>query len=314
MNKPKAKSQTPESVPRLFDLVKPKEAKFAPAFYQVLKETLVAKDLDQANRIAYGPQRYRVVTLDGKIIDQSGTMTGGGTRIARGGMGSSFGGEQAISAQEAVALRKRMEEISLQVQNLQKEKPSIEQCIAELEIGIPAERLASQKAEMEVASSRSQIKSLHERLEGYRTSKRDETADLHKIKHLTKDIATYSDELKNLQTSSSGIESDIKLLQDKLMEVGGLKMRTQSAKVQMVLERLNGLTDAIASIKVKAAGAAKAAAKSRKIVTTESKELEELSSTLEEVSDKIKNNAKITERLRDEYEHFNGVNEIHNFY
>ena len=39
-------------MPRLFDLVKPKEDKFLTAFYFALRDTLVAKDLDQATRIA----------------------------------------------------------------------------------------------------------------------------------------------------------------------------------------------------------------------------------------------------------------------
>ena len=42
---------SPENVPRLFDLVKAKEDKFRTAFYFALRDTLVAKDLDQATRI-----------------------------------------------------------------------------------------------------------------------------------------------------------------------------------------------------------------------------------------------------------------------
>lgn len=72
--------ETPEGVPRLFDLIKPKEARFAPAFFKATGNTLVAKDLQQANRIAYGKRRWRVVTLGGDLIDVSGAMSGGGTR------------------------------------------------------------------------------------------------------------------------------------------------------------------------------------------------------------------------------------------
>lgn len=63
---------SPETVPRLFDLVKTKEEKILPAFYFALRDTLVANDLDQATRIAYGKTRYRVVTLQGQLLDQSG--------------------------------------------------------------------------------------------------------------------------------------------------------------------------------------------------------------------------------------------------
>ena len=79
---------TPENVPRLFDLLKPKEDRFAPAFYHALGDTLVAKNLEQANKVAYGATRYRVVTLQGQLIDKSGTMSGGGNKILKGGMSS----------------------------------------------------------------------------------------------------------------------------------------------------------------------------------------------------------------------------------
>ena len=80
--------QTPENVPRLFDLVKPKEPRFAHAFYKALRDTLVAQDLAQANRIAFGGRRWRVVTLAGELIDSSGTMSGGGAKPRGGGMSS----------------------------------------------------------------------------------------------------------------------------------------------------------------------------------------------------------------------------------
>lgn len=41
----------PENLPRLFDLVKIKEQKFAAAFYHYLRDTAVAKDLNQATRV-----------------------------------------------------------------------------------------------------------------------------------------------------------------------------------------------------------------------------------------------------------------------
>jgi len=81
---------TPEDAPRLFDLVRVKDQSVVPAFYYALRDTLVAEDIEQASRIAYGKTRYRVVTLEGSLIDISGTMTGGG-RVARsGGMRASI--------------------------------------------------------------------------------------------------------------------------------------------------------------------------------------------------------------------------------
>ena len=50
---------------RLYDLIKISDARLRPAVYYAMGNTLVAKDLDQASRIAYGNDRRfrRVVTL-----------------------------------------------------------------------------------------------------------------------------------------------------------------------------------------------------------------------------------------------------------
>lgn len=60
-------------MPRLFDLVRLKDPKFATAFYFALRDTLVADDLDQATRIGMqGRTRHRVVTLTGQLVEPSG--------------------------------------------------------------------------------------------------------------------------------------------------------------------------------------------------------------------------------------------------
>ena len=47
------------------------------AFYFAIKNTLVCKDLDTATGIAYAGKRLRVVTLNGAMIEATGTMSGG---------------------------------------------------------------------------------------------------------------------------------------------------------------------------------------------------------------------------------------------
>ena len=80
---------TPENVPRLYDLIQFDHDQYKACFYYALRDTLVAKDLEQAIRIAYYDngqikKRYRVVTLKGELIDVSGTMSGGGNKVKKG--------------------------------------------------------------------------------------------------------------------------------------------------------------------------------------------------------------------------------------
>lgn len=101
---------TPENAPRLFDLIKPKEPRFAAAFYSGVQNTLVGNDMDQANRIAYGKSRYRVVTLDGQLIDISGTMSGGGSRPQKGGMSSKYENDNEITEEVILNFEKNRSE------------------------------------------------------------------------------------------------------------------------------------------------------------------------------------------------------------
>uniref|UniRef100_A0A3B3SBT6 Structural maintenance of chromosomes protein n=1 Tax=Paramormyrops kingsleyae TaxID=1676925 RepID=A0A3B3SBT6_9TELE len=110
---------TPENVPRLFDMVKVKDEAVRPAFYFALRDTLVADNLEQATRLAFQKdKRWRVVTLQGQIIEQAGTMTGGGGRVMRGRMGTSVGvevtQEESLSEQEA-HLKSQMKELEANV-------------------------------------------------------------------------------------------------------------------------------------------------------------------------------------------------------
>lgn len=72
---------------RLFDLIDITDPLYRNTFYYALRDTLVVDNIDDAQKVAFGSQtRYRVVTLRGEIIEQSGTMSGGGSFQVHGKM------------------------------------------------------------------------------------------------------------------------------------------------------------------------------------------------------------------------------------
>lgn len=79
--------ETPEGAPRLFDLISPSHFSITPAIFLAVGNTLVAPDLETATRWAYDyGKRWRVVSMDGKLIETSGTMSGGGKSMQKGRM------------------------------------------------------------------------------------------------------------------------------------------------------------------------------------------------------------------------------------
>ena len=100
----------PKRSQRLFDLLKFKNELFKPIFYNFLRDTLVAETLQEATYTAFNTgSRKRVVTLDGKLIEGTGIISGGG-RSRKGGMASSFKNE--ITQEELIKLK--AEKLNLQ--------------------------------------------------------------------------------------------------------------------------------------------------------------------------------------------------------
>ena len=153
----------PEGVPRLFDLVKPNHPKFSPAFYKAMTNTLVANDMDQANRIAFSTsKRWRVVTLDGGLIETSGAMSGGGNSVSRGAMSS-----KQAAASVSPATMKAYERDSEQAhQELQKASTDLRDFEAELDrlrTKGPAIDLEFQKIGMDIENMKTRISQAEKR-------------------------------------------------------------------------------------------------------------------------------------------------------
>jgi structural maintenance of chromosome 4 len=144
------KTATPENVPRLFNLMKLKEPRFAAAFYKGVRDTLVLDDLDQANRIAFGGQkRWRVVTLAGQLIDASGTMSGGGNQVSRGGMSSKLA-KDPVTPSALKALEKESEDATKELDEALQNLPHAETEVDNLRKSGFATDLALQKLSLDI--------------------------------------------------------------------------------------------------------------------------------------------------------------------
>ena len=95
-DKVQEKFKAPENAPRLIDLISVDQPHLKTAFYQYLRDTLVAENLEQAKRIAFGAQRFRVVTLSGEVIETSGAMAGGGSQKMSGKMGQQIATKKGL--------------------------------------------------------------------------------------------------------------------------------------------------------------------------------------------------------------------------
>lgn len=157
------KIATPENVPRLMDLIKPREPRFAPAFFKAVGNTLVANDLEQANRIAYGQRRWRVVTLTGQLIDTSGTMSGGGTHVSRGAMSSKLAAE-AVQPEVLRRYEQESEEASGQLDAALTQLREFEASMESLSRKVPDIDMSLQKIGLDIQTGAKRIAEAEKRV------------------------------------------------------------------------------------------------------------------------------------------------------
>ena len=231
-----ARITTPEGVPRLFDLVAPKDARFAPAFYHQLGDTLVAKDLAQANRIAYGARRWRVVTEDGQLIDRSGTMSGGGSRVIRGLMGATLMDD--VSAEQLARLEKELEAAETLLRGQEASVAQLEALVQEHEARAPLLEQQLALREMDVETTTQRIADAEHRLHETQATSVPDAADARRVTELDAALHAHDAELASLRAKRGDVEAAIHALQEQILEAGGLELRTQQGKVAGLKDRI----------------------------------------------------------------------------
>ncbi|CAG8592645.1 10545_t:CDS:10, partial [Ambispora leptoticha] len=279
------KIDTPENVPRLFDLIKPKEPRFAQAFFNVLRNTLVARNLEHANRIAFGRQRWRVVTLDGKLIDVSGTMTGGGTKVMKGGMSSKFVSDITTTmVAELIRAQNRCEE---KWRELQIERQELENELERKKAEIPKVDLDLSKLKMDIDSNKKRMSDAQKRVIELRQRNKLNPEDSRKMQQLQSAISKLTQELENLKTHPALIEQEIKDLQQKILDVGGGKLRSQKAKVDEIKEQIDSHNDRITTLQVSKTKAEKDIIKLQNSIEKSENEAEELSLEIKQLEEEM---------------------------
>ena len=287
---------TPEGVPRLFDLVKPQDEVFRPAFFSVLQNTLVAKDLEQANRIAYGARRWRVVTLDGQLIDVSGTMSGGGTRVARGGMSSKLVAD--TSKEQVAKLEVDRDELETQFQYFQQRQQELQNTLKTLFMQIPELETAMQKGSLEMDSLSRNLADAQRRVSELTAEQQPSISDDGRTSILEKQIAQYEKAVNKFRTETAGVEAEIKELQEKIMEVGGVKLRGQKAKVDGLKEQIETLTEEMSNAEVERSKAEKQKVKHQKSFEDAEREIASAVKELERLESEVKSQVRDVSGLK----------------
>ncbi|CAG9859333.1 unnamed protein product [Phyllotreta striolata] len=279
------KITTPEGVPRLFDLVKVQDEKVKTAFYYALRDTLVAGDIDQGSRIAYGAQRYRVVTLKGELIELSGTMSGGGKTVSRGRMGQSVkvanvdpveinNLEQELVKTEGMVreTRQRQADLSNQIKALQ---PELEQ------MKLDYDSYTSEIKDLKLRKPRLEKQLVHQRQKTNSTK-----ADPVQVEKLTKTIAEKKEVYDEMAEKVDAFQQQIDAITNEMNEKNAKKVGPIDKKIKAATVTINKCTQEITRL--------------RNSVTTSKRDLKNCEQQIANMEQKVSEMEESLKQMRDE--------------
>ncbi|KAM9442360.1 structural maintenance of chromosomes protein 4 isoform 1-T2 [Salvelinus alpinus] len=246
---------TPENIPRLFDMVRVQDESMKPAFYFALRDTLVAKDLEQATRLAFQKdKRWRVVTIQGQIIEMAGTMTGGGGRVMRGRMGSSIGTE--VTQQELDRMESKLNEKVVQLQGCQERKLQLEEKVQRLRQQLRDMKNTLEKYTNSMQSLAEQEAHLKPQIKELEANVLAAAPDKNQQKRLEKSLKDFQKDFETASSKAGKVEAEVKRLHTLIVDINSHKLKAQQDKLDMVNKELDDCSSAItkAQVAIKTAG------------------------------------------------------------
>ncbi|XP_017781859.1 PREDICTED: structural maintenance of chromosomes protein 4 [Nicrophorus vespilloides] len=295
--------QTPENVPRLFDLIRVEDERIKPAFYYAVRNTLVAKDLDQGSRIAYGAQRFRVVTLGGDLIELTGTMSGGGRQVSRGRMGQSVAVSN-IDPKELESIEDEVNELQHKLRQIQQKQPILENTVSDLSSQINQMNISYQKFNMQLTSLKREKHLLTDQLQNQEKTAAKTKADPLKVKEMTSLVeekkAAYEESLdavNSLQTEVTEINDEINRRTQGKVEVIDKNIKETTKSIEKFKTEITKLRVGLTTAERNSQKSAKLIETMKQDITNEENSMKSMKVKREEIEEDAKKLLKCLEEV-----------------
>uniref|UniRef100_A0A8B9FWZ8 Structural maintenance of chromosomes protein n=1 Tax=Amazona collaria TaxID=241587 RepID=A0A8B9FWZ8_9PSIT len=247
------KIPTPENVPRLFDLVEAVNEELRPAFYFALRDTLVANDLEEASRIAFQKdKRWRVVTLQGQIIEQS-----------------------AKHNKLVNKLESQLQKDSKRAVQCEEEKLQLEEAISKLQQDVREMKNNLEKYSASIKNLPEQEIHLKTRIKELEANVTSTAPDKTKQNELEKVLNGYKRDYDCAAEKAGEIESEVKRLHNLIIDTNNQKLKPHQDKLNKINKEIDGCFSTITKAQVAIKTANRNVKKSEDALLHMEKELED---------------------------------------
>ncbi|KAL0486276.1 structural maintenance of chromosome protein [Acrasis kona] len=282
---------------RLFDLIKIQQDDVRIAFYHVLRDTLVCDTLDHATKIAYSDKqvKHRVVTLKGELIEESGTMTGGGAKTTSGGMRTNLA-DRKVNLKTLQSARSEHDEATAQLKQTQSRRDNLSSQLKSLKAQLETSDLNHKKIRMESDACAALVQDLQRTIASLKPLLNQDLDESDQSR-----MKTYQDELNQLESklnqqveSNADLDSQIKKLNESIESAGGSEYQAQKALVAQLTRSNQELSSKHNKAQVQLETTLRSIEKSRQIISNHETELQQITVQLESLiasTDQLENDS-----------------------
>lgn len=200
--------------------------RFQMVISNLVGNVIITKDLKGANEIAKLIQyRYRLVTLDGDVVNPGGSMSGGTVKQKKNSL-LSRKGELEEMKEKLATMESKTEKLQSQVKSLKEESSFREKKLEEMRVKGEHLRLMEQELLSQLRENELSQQNLDERLSLYDLEKKDFTSVKEK----------HDSRTKELRASLGAIGEDIRRLDQKISELTLQKNSERTSKDALLNE------------------------------------------------------------------------------
>ena len=241
---------TPMGVPRLFDLISVADERYSSAFYHYLRDTLVANDMDQATKVAYGAKRYRVVTLNGELIETSGTMSGGGRSKMTGKMGQQVQVVDKINPKEFERMERSIIEVEQETKECSKRRQELEDILYKGKRELQDMKKQQGKLRVEVNPLKEQVVMLEQQVADQENRVKEAAPDKKRVKEMQARIDAAQEVYDEADGNAKVVEKEVKACDAKIKEITGGKIKSVQKKLDDSKKQLDKIKSEITRLEV----------------------------------------------------------------
>ncbi|CAD7924386.1 unnamed protein product [Amoebophrya sp. A120] len=228
--------------PRIFDMVRATEDRLRPAFYLLLKNTLVVETMDEATQVSRHNGRHRVVTLDGGIVDPSGTVTGGGMQKAEGGgLSGPEASGPAYSEAEVEKMKKERDEAREYVAGVEKELVELTPVVQEVSNELEQKTRTKKHYEARVPDLDRNIEHYANRIEEAKTMPVLNPEQEKAVSKLQTEVSKVTSEIGNVDLELTEATDKVSELTNAIFNVGGEELKNLQNEVNNVKKKVEQL-------------------------------------------------------------------------